>query len=437
MATDSVIEVACNAIANDDAPQRSSQRNKISTAKVRENREIEDSHDKSTTAGTKATKRTPRSAIANEKQPGEGKNGEITASEMAGWQKVAELVGNLTDAIGQQQDTIKELRGIVIQQQDTIKDLHERLKDTQAELKQVHDQLDAISGNVALNTPAGTTPDPSYADVARTPPNSTPVNVRSISSMGTTPSTMTDTLYCTVDTSKVPSEDTVRISVGAIRTNVEKYMRNTSEQANWRCRAVTRDQKNPHRVRIACRDETEHKEVKRVLEANLVTGMRILRDDLYPIRVDGVNRTAVLDESGNVRTGAAEAFGMENETQVAKIVWLSNREVAKAYGSMLVYLNKGSDARRLLQEGFFHAGGESGYTKPFERRERPKQCFNCQEITDHRAYQCTKPQVCGRCAKGGHRHTECPETILKCIPCGGPHESFSRNCRTLYPSQHE
>lgn len=243
---------------------------------------------------------------------------------------------NLSEAIDQQQDTIKELRGIIIQQQDTIKDLHERLKDTQVELKQVHDQLDAISGNVALNTSVGTSPNPLYADVARTPPNSTPVNVRSVSSIGTTPSTMTNTLYCTVDTSRVSSEDAEKTSVGAIRANVEKDMRNTSEQANWRCRAVTKDQKNPHRVRIACRDEAEHKEVKRVMEANLVTGMRILRDDLYPIRVDGVNRTAVLDEAGNIRTGAAEAFGLENEIQVAKIVWLSNREVAKAYGSMLV-----------------------------------------------------------------------------------------------------
>ena len=296
----------------------------------------------------------------------------------------------------------------------------------QEEVRSLRTQIDSHSASA-----------PSYADVARTAPNSTPTNVHSISSMGTTPSTMTDTLYCTVDTSRVANEDAEKVSVGAIRANVEKDMRNTSEQAIWRCRAVTKDQKNPHRVRIACRDEAEHQEVKRVMEANLVTGMRVLRDDLYPIRVDGVNRTAVLDEAGNVRTGAADAFGMENETQVAKIAWLSNRDIAKAYGSMLVYLNKGSDARRLLQEGFFHAGGESGYTKPFERRERPKQCYNCQEITGHRAYQCTKPQVCGRCAKEGHRHTECTETLLKCVPCGGPHESFSKNCRKLYPTHHE
>ena len=104
---------------------------------------------------------------------------------------------------------------------------------------------------------------------------------------------------------------------------------------------------------------------------------------------------------------------------------------------MVVYLSKGSDAQRFLQDGFFSAGGESGYTKIFERRERPKQCYNCQEVTDHKAYQCTKPRVCGRCAKEGHRHSECAEAIVKCVPCGGPHESFSKNCQKLYPSRHE
>lgn len=354
-----------------------------------------------------------------------------------------ETITRQSNIIENQNNGIEDIRaelGEIKAEQRTLKGQNLEL---QEEVRSLRTQLDShpaslpSTGNAAFNTSVGTSPNPSYADVARTPPNSAPANVHSISSMGTTPSTMTDTLYCTVDTSRVASEDAEKVSVGAIRANVEKEMRNTSEQINWRCRAVTKDQKNPHRIRITCRDEAEHKEVKRVIEANLVTGMRVLRDDLYPIRVDGVNRTAVLDEAGNDRTGAAEALGMENETQVAKIVWLSNRDVAKAYGSMLVYLNKGSDARRLLQEGYFHAGGESGSTKPFERRERPKQCYNCQEITGHKAYQCTKPQVCGRCAKGGHRHTECTETLLKCVPCGGPHESFSKNCRKLYPAHHE
>ena len=84
---------------------------------------------------------------------------ESADSEMGGWQKVLAV-------IVQQQETIEDLKKIVVQQQDTIQNLHERLKDTQAELKQVHDQLDAISGNVALNTSVGNSPNPSYADVA-------------------------------------------------------------------------------------------------------------------------------------------------------------------------------------------------------------------------------------------------------------------------------
>jgi hypothetical protein len=72
----------------------------------------------------------------------------------------------------------------------------------------------------------------------------------------------------------------------------------------------------------------------------------------------------VLDESDEIRVGAAAAFSEGNETTFGKIAWLSRKESAKAYVSMVVYLTKGTDARRLLAVGFFHAGGESGVTKP-------------------------------------------------------------------------
>jgi hypothetical protein len=42
---------------------------------------------------------------------------------------------------------------------------------------------------------------PLYAEVARRPLSSWPSNVRTLTSMGTIPSTMTDTLHCTIDTS--------------------------------------------------------------------------------------------------------------------------------------------------------------------------------------------------------------------------------------------
>ena len=108
------------------------------------------------------------------------------------------------------------------------------------------------------------------------------------------------------------------------------------------------------------------------MEVNLVRGARILRDDIFPIRVDSVNRTAVLDKEGKVRAGAAEAFSKENNTEITKIAWLSNKDIPKAYGSMVVYLNKRANTYRFLYESFFYAGGELGYTKAFKRRVRPK-----------------------------------------------------------------
>jgi hypothetical protein len=151
----------------------------------------------------------------------------------------------------------------------------------------------------------------------------------------------------------------------------------------------------------------------------------VLRDELYPIKVDSVNKAAVLDEKGDIRVGAAAAFGEENEITVTKINWLSNKECPKAYGSIFVYLTKGSDARRLLADGYFHAGGESGTTSVFERRPRPTQCYNCQEI-GHKAFQCKNAQKCAKCAMEGHRHSDCNNTVFKCIPCGGPHESYRK-----------
>lgn len=294
-------------------------------------------------------------------------------------------------------------------------------------------EIQSLREEISAPAPTGS---PSYADVARTPPLSYPSNIRSLSTSNTTPTTLTDTLYCTIDTSKMAESENERTSAGSIRAAVETEIRTTEDHSHWRCRAVTVDPRNTNRIRIACRDEAEHQLVKKVAEAKIGAGARVLRDELYPIKVDSVNKAAVLDEKDEIRAGAAAAFSEENEATVAKIAWLSRKEGGKAYGSMVVYLTKGSDARRLLADGFFHAGGESGVTSAFEFRPRPMQCYNCQEI-GHKAFQCKKIQKCAKCAAEGHHHTHCDKPVLRCIPCGGPHESFSRNCRKLYPSLHE
>jgi len=331
-----------------------------------------------------------------------------------------DLLAALTEIIQQQGETIANLGrevGEFRQQQQVLIDQNASLIDEITDLKTRLDDLSATAPSTRT-----------WATVAATDEHTGHTNHREPENSAI------DRLYCTIDISRAGDEEN-RASAGTVRAAIEREIRAAEHHGNWRCRAVTVDQRNQNRVRIACRSEAEHQLVKSAAE-KIGTGTRVLRDDLYPIRVDNVKRTAVLDEHDEVRAGATEAFGMENEATVAKIAWLSKKNVPKAYGSMVVYVTRASDARRLIADGYFHAGGESGTTRTFEYRPRPEQCYNCQEI-GHKAYQCKNAQKCARCASAGHHHRDCNEALPKCVPCGGPHESFSKNCRKLYPLRNE
>ena len=341
-----------------------------------------------------------------------------------------DLLTALTKIIQQQNETIQNLEREtreIRKNQQAIIDHNAKLINEIAELKTRVDDLVTTSSGTRTWAKVASTSAPAGLNATAVPlasqQHTTRTNLASI-----------DVPSVTVDISRADSENS-RLSAGSVRATVEKEMRTMENRENWRCRAVTVDHATQSRIRIACRDEDEHQLVKRAAE-KIGAGSRVLRDELYPVKIDNVKRTAVLDEKDEIRAGAAEAFGEENGTTVAKIAWLSKRDVPKAYGSMVVYMTKKSDARRLISEGFFHAGGESGTTSVFEQRPRPGQCYNCQEL-GHKAYQCRKAQRCGRCAKEGHHHKSCSEVVMKCVLCGGPHESFSRNCRMLYPPQHE
>jgi hypothetical protein len=245
----------------------------------------------------------------------------------------------------------------------------EELKQVKEEMKQVKEQLNTMADSISSS--AQMSPQPSYADVARTPPTSQPSNVRTLSSMRTTPSSFTDTLFCIIDTSRVSEEDRGKAQVGKVRQAIEEKVRAREGQQSWRCAAVVKDARNADRIKVVCRDEAEMQLIREAAEKTAVKGARVLRDQLYPVKVDGANRTAVLDSSGNVLPGAAEALGKENEVTIAKMHWLSDKVNGKMYGSMVIYVTKASDARRLLEERYFHLAGESASTNAFERRQGP------------------------------------------------------------------
>ncbi|KAH7247633.1 uncharacterized protein BKA55DRAFT_70561 [Fusarium redolens] len=121
------------------------------------------------------------------------------------------------------------------------------------------------------------------------------------------PSTPTDTLFYTIDTSPIGEEKKAKSQVREVRLAIEEKVRARDGRQSWRCAAVIKDTRNADRIKVVCRDEAEMQLVREVAEKAVVKGTRVIRDQLYPVKVDGTNRTAVLDSSGEVLPGTTEA----------------------------------------------------------------------------------------------------------------------------------
>ena len=135
-------------------------------------------------------------------------------------------------------DELKDLKEESIKQREVICKLEQEVINTKEQLQQVVKQLEATSCTTTTSPSPGNG-HASYADVARTPPDSLPSNIRSLSSSVTTPSNGSESLFCTIDVTNVRVEERSRVTPGEIRAAVENVVREKKESPAWRCRAVT------------------------------------------------------------------------------------------------------------------------------------------------------------------------------------------------------
>ncbi|KAF7510991.1 hypothetical protein GJ744_005537 [Endocarpon pusillum] len=81
--------------------------------------------------------------------------------------------------------------------------------------------------------------------------------------------------------------------------------------------------------------------------------------------MDNMVGRAILNPNRTLRDEAITALEAENEVNIIKIVWLSNRCAGKAYESMAVCFVKREQAVQALQTGYFSVSGGSAYTSVF------------------------------------------------------------------------
>lgn len=190
--------------------------------------------------------------LSSKKQPGSGAriatiNG-AQKDEMGG-DEGRTILQTLQEQMNEQTGILKILLEAWTRQEAHNMAMKAGIDQIKDELQAVKDELNRTKQEMAQGMAALTlgqsSPSPSYANVARTTPNSQPSNVQTLSSLCTTPSTFTNTLYCTIDMSRVEKGALDQISAGAIRTAVESGIRAEQEGSSWRCQAVTKDPRTP------------------------------------------------------------------------------------------------------------------------------------------------------------------------------------------------
>jgi hypothetical protein len=139
-------------------------------------------------------------------------------------------------------------------------------------------------------------------------------------------------LFCTIDISGAGDDDSNKAQIGEVRQAIEAAVRTRKKDERWRCAAVIRGARNANIIKVICRDEAELHMVREAALGADMPGAKILRERLYPVKVNGANRSAVLDSNGNLLAGASEALGQENEVTIAKINWLSDKGTARPTG---------------------------------------------------------------------------------------------------------
>lgn len=117
-----------------------------------------------------------------------------------------------------------------------------------------------------------------------------------------------DKLYCTIDTFIVEEENKSKAQLAASRKAIKKEIR-AIEGRSKGCVAVVKDAMNHDRIKVTCKDETELQRVKKAIKKTAVLGARVLRDQLYPVKVDNANQIAILDQERNAPLRATKALG--------------------------------------------------------------------------------------------------------------------------------
>ena len=103
---------------------------------------------------------------------------------------------------------------------------------------------------------------------------------------------LAEEFFVTIDYSRTEGGEEA-IDAVAVRKRIEDEVHKGEDKA-FKCRAITRENRTKQRLRILCRGKEELDVVKRAVTATIEEGARVLRDQLYPVKINNVKTDAIL-----------------------------------------------------------------------------------------------------------------------------------------------
>ena len=94
---------------------------------------------------------------------------------------------------------------------------------------------------------------------------------------------------------------------------------------------------------LLCRNEEELKKIESTAIASAEQWVGVLRDQIYPVKVNNTRADAVLMPDSTLKPNATAEIAVENGTELAKVAWLSAKQNSKAYRSLVACFTKGPE----------------------------------------------------------------------------------------------
>jgi hypothetical protein len=129
--------------------------------------------------------------------------------------------------IREQSKIIEGMRKMIEENNQKMEEMREEIAKSNTRSEELQAQMNLISQELALRM-SSNIPSNSYAAVARTPPDSQ-ASVPPIPVASTTPSSMVDKIYCTIDISRIQEEERKRITTAEVKRKVENKIKESGK----------------------------------------------------------------------------------------------------------------------------------------------------------------------------------------------------------------